>query len=92
MNFLMKIWHSSLGKKYIMGISGFVLVSFIVAHMLGNLQVFLGPSWINTYGQLLHDNHEILWPARIVLLTMIGLHIRSSLCSLRCAWRFPLLQ
>ena len=44
MNFLMKIWHSSLGKKYIMGISGFVLVSFIIAHMLGNLQVFLGPS------------------------------------------------
>ena len=74
----MKIWHSSLGKKYIMGISGFVLVSFIVAHMLGNLQVFLGPSWINTYGQLLHDNHEILWPARIVLLTMIGLHIWSA--------------
>jgi succinate dehydrogenase / fumarate reductase cytochrome b subunit len=78
MNFFMKIWHSSLGKKYIMGISGFVLVSFIVAHMLGNLQVFLGPSWINTYGQLLHDNHEILWPVRIVLLTMIGLHILSA--------------
>ena len=78
MNFLMKIWHSSLGKKYIMGISGFVLVSFIVAHMLGNLQVFIGPSWINTYGQLLHDNHEILWPARIVLLTIIGLHIWSA--------------
>ena len=78
MNFFVKIWHSSLGKKYIMGISGFVLVSFIVAHMLGNLQVFLGPSWINTYGQLLHDNHEILWPVRIVLLTMIGLHIWSA--------------
>ena len=78
MSFLMKIWHSSLGKKYIMGISGFVLVSFIVAHMLGNLQVFISPSWINTYGQLLHDNHEIIWPARIVLLTMIGLHIWSA--------------
>ena len=78
MNFLMKIWHSSLGKKYIMGISGFVLVSFVVAHMLGNLQVFLGPYWINTYGEFLHSNHEILWPARIVLLTMIGLHIWSA--------------
>jgi succinate dehydrogenase / fumarate reductase cytochrome b subunit len=78
MNFLMKIWHSSLGKKYIMGISGFVLVFFIVTHLLGNLQIFVGPYWINTYGQFLHERHEILWPARIVLLTMVVLHIWSA--------------
>ena len=78
MNFLMKIWHSSLGKKYIMGISGFVLVFFIVTHMMGNFQIFLGPYWINTYGQFLHERHEILWPARIVLLTLVVLHIWSA--------------
>jgi len=78
MNFLMKIWCSSLGKKYIMSISGFALVAFVVAHLLGNLQVFLGPSWINTYGQLLHANHEILWPVRIILLALVGLHIWSA--------------
>jgi succinate dehydrogenase / fumarate reductase cytochrome b subunit len=78
MNFLMKIWHSSLGKKYIMGISGFVLVFFIVTHLMGNLQLFVGPYWINTYGQFLHERHEVLWPARIVLLTMVVLHIWSA--------------
>ncbi len=78
MNFLMKIWHSSLGKKYIVGISGFVLVFFIVTHMMGNLQIFVGPYWINTYGQFLHERHEVLWPARIVLLTMVVLHIWSA--------------
>jgi succinate dehydrogenase / fumarate reductase cytochrome b subunit len=78
MNFLMKIWHSSLGKKYIMGISGFVLVFFIVTHLLGNLQLFVGPYWINTYGKFLHERHEVLWPARIVLLTMVVLHIWSA--------------
>jgi succinate dehydrogenase / fumarate reductase, cytochrome b subunit len=78
MNFLMKIWHSSLGKKYIMGISGFVLVFFIFAHMMGNLQLFVGPYWINTYGQFLHERHEVLWPARIVLLTLVVLHIWSA--------------
>jgi succinate dehydrogenase / fumarate reductase cytochrome b subunit len=78
MNFLVKIWHSSLGKKYIMGISGFMLVFFIFTHMLGNLQIFAGPYWLNTYGQFLHERHEILWPARIVLLTMVGLHIWSA--------------
>jgi succinate dehydrogenase / fumarate reductase cytochrome b subunit len=78
MNFLMKIWHSSLGKKYIMGISGFVLVFFIVTHLMGNLQLFVGPYWLNTYGQFLHERHEVLWPARIVLLTMVVLHIWSA--------------
>ena len=78
MNFLMKIWHSSLGKKYIMGISGFVLVFFIVTHLMGNLQLFVGPYWINTYGQFLHERHEILWPARIVLITMVVLHLWSA--------------
>jgi succinate dehydrogenase / fumarate reductase cytochrome b subunit len=78
MNFLMKIWHSSLGKKYIMGISGFMLVFFIFTHVLGNLQIFVGPYWLNTYGQFLHERHEVLWPARIVLLTMVGLHIWSA--------------
>ena len=78
MNFFVKIWHSSLGKKYIMGISGFVLVFFVIVHLMGNLQIFVGPYWINTYGQFLHERHEILWPVRVVLITMVGLHIWSA--------------
>ena len=61
-----------------MGISGFALVGFIVLHLMGNLQIFVGPYWINTYGQFLHERHEVLWPARIVLLTMVVLHIWSA--------------
>lgn len=78
MNFLKQIWQSSLGKKYVMGISGFVLVFFIITHLMGNLQIFAGPYWINTYGQFLHERHEVLWPARIVLLTMVVLHVWSA--------------
>jgi succinate dehydrogenase / fumarate reductase cytochrome b subunit len=78
MNFLQRIWHSSLGKKYIMGISGFVLVAFICTHMMGNFQIFFGPYWINTYGEFLHDRHEVIWPARLVLLTMVVLHIWAA--------------
>ncbi len=78
MNFLMKIWHSSLGKKYIMGVSGFALVFFIFVHLMGNLQIFVGPYWLNTYGPFLHERHEILWPARIGLLTLVVLHIWSA--------------
>src|SRR5512136_2037109 len=78
MNFLQRIWHSSLGKKYVMGISGFVLVFFVFTHMMGNFQIFFGPYWINKYGEFLHERHEVIWPARVVLLTMVVLHIWSA--------------
>jgi succinate dehydrogenase / fumarate reductase cytochrome b subunit len=73
-----QIWRSSLGKKYIMGISGFILVAFILVHMMGNFQLFFPPYWINTYWEFLHARHELIWPARLFLLTMLGLHIWSA--------------
>ena len=46
--------------------------------MLGNLQVFLGPEAINRYGHFLQSNPELIWPARLSLLLMVGLHIWSA--------------
>jgi len=77
-NLLRHLFCSSLGKKYIMAISGFALFAFVVAHMAGNLQIFLGPEVINRYGHFLQENVELLWPARIVLLTLVVLHIWSA--------------
>jgi len=72
------LFTSSLGKKFIMAITGMALFLFVVLHLLGNLQVFLGPEAINRYGNLLQTNTEILWPARIILLILVGLHIWSA--------------
>src|SRR5215813_13041634 len=79
MKIVTNIFGSSLGKKYIMAVSGLVLFLFVVGHLVGNLQVFLGPEAINRYGHFLQSNIEILWPARIFLLLMIGLHIWSAI-------------
>src|SRR6185312_3856038 len=73
------LFRSSLGKKFIMAVSGMALFLFVVLHLLGNLQVFLGPEAINRYGNLLQTNAEILWPARIALLILVGLHIWSAI-------------
>jgi succinate dehydrogenase / fumarate reductase cytochrome b subunit len=78
-NFLRNLFCSSLGKKYIMSITGFALVGFVIAHMVGNLQVFLGAEAINRYGHFLQTNVELLWPARIVLLLIVLLHIWSAI-------------
>ncbi|HEX4265747.1 MAG TPA: succinate dehydrogenase cytochrome b subunit [Verrucomicrobiae bacterium] len=79
MKVITNIFRSSLGKKYIMAGSGLVLFLFVVAHMTGNLQFFLGPEAINRYGHFLQSNVELLWPARIFLLLVIGLHIWSAI-------------
>jgi succinate dehydrogenase / fumarate reductase cytochrome b subunit len=62
-----------------MAISGLVLFLFVTGHLIGNLQVFLGPESINRYGDFLqHTMKEFLWPIRAVMLTLVGLHIWSA--------------
>lgn len=78
MNLFSRIWNSSLGKKYIMAISGCALFVFVIGHLIGNLQIFMGPDAINHYGHFLQTNWEIKWPARIGLLVMVALHISSA--------------
>ncbi|HZR20654.1 MAG TPA: succinate dehydrogenase cytochrome b subunit [Verrucomicrobiae bacterium] len=78
MKLITHIFDSSLGKKYLMAVTGFLLFLFVVGHLVGNLQVFLGPEAINRYGHFLQSNYELVWPARIALLVIIGLHIWSA--------------
>ena len=73
------LFTSSLGKKFIMAVTGMALFLFVALHLVGNLQVFLGPEAINRYGNLLQTNTEILWPARIILLILVALHIWSAI-------------
>src|SRR6185436_14614491 len=78
MNNLTRLFRSSLGKKYLMAISGLLLFGFVVMHMLGNLQIFLGPGPINAYAKFLKSNMELLWPARIGLLALAIIHITTA--------------
>ncbi|HEX5176557.1 MAG TPA: succinate dehydrogenase cytochrome b subunit, partial [Chthoniobacteraceae bacterium] len=47
----------------------------VIGHLLGNLQIFLGPEWINVYSQHLHDLGPLLWIIRIFLVVIVLLHI-----------------
>ena len=79
MNIVTRIFDSSLGKKYIMALTGFGLFGFVIGHLIGNLQVFLGPEAINRYGSFLQSMGELLWVARISLLVMVLLHIWAAI-------------
>lgn len=66
---------SSVGKKILMAVSGLVAVGYLVGHMLGNLQIFLGPDQINGYAEQLHSLGPLLWVIRGFLILFFGLHV-----------------
>jgi succinate dehydrogenase / fumarate reductase cytochrome b subunit len=71
-------WASTVGKKIVMAVTGVILFGFVIAHLLGNLQVFEGPAKLNAYGAFLHSIGEILWPLRVILLISVTLHIVAT--------------
>ena len=66
---------SSLGKKYLMALSGIVLVGFVFVHMAGNLQILMGQEKINAYAHTLQSLPlPILWGSRLFLLLAVVVH------------------
>lgn len=72
-----RFYDSSIGKKILIALTGFVLVAFVLGHMIGNLLVFAGPAAINEYGHFLHTvGHGMgVWVARVVIFGSIILHV-----------------
>jgi succinate dehydrogenase / fumarate reductase cytochrome b subunit len=66
---------TSVGKKILMAVTGFVAFGYIIGHMLGNLQIFIGQNQINTYAKALHAFPALLWVVRSVLIVCFGAHI-----------------
>ena len=73
--FISQFCHSSVGRKIIVALTGMILILFVIGHLLGNLQIYLGPDWINAYSQHLRDLGPILWLIRAFLLAAVVLHI-----------------
>jgi succinate dehydrogenase / fumarate reductase cytochrome b subunit len=71
---------STIGRKVVMAVTGAILFGFVLVHMLGNLQVYLGPEAMNNYGIFLrHFLHGTgIWVARAILLAAVVLHIWSA--------------
>lgn len=69
-------YRSTIGKKIIMGVTGLIGVGFVILHMAGNLQAFVGSGKLNSYGALLHGPlAELTWLLRIVLIVAVVLHV-----------------
>ena len=79
-NRVVRFYEAPIGKKVIMALTGVILFGYVVAHLLGNLQIFGDPDQINKYAAFLHNpaNAGLLWVARSALLVAVIMHIVAS--------------
>lgn len=84
-SWLGEIYHSAVGKKYAMAVSGIVLMGYVLMHAIGNLKLYMGESSMNEYGAWLRvigepalPEYTLLWIVRIVLLVAFPVHIIAA--------------
>lgn len=83
--FFVMFWRSAVGKKWIMAVTGIMLIGFVFAHMLGNLKIFLSADaidhyaeWLRTIGYPILPETGVLWLLRLGLLSAVVLHIWAA--------------
>jgi succinate dehydrogenase / fumarate reductase, cytochrome b subunit len=76
---LLSIFRTSIGRKFVVAITGLLLVLFLLGHLAGNLLIYLGPDAINAYGDKLHSLGPGLWLIRAGLLAIFVIHIVSTI-------------
>ena len=69
---------SSVGAKALMAVTGVLLLLFVLAHMVGNLQIFSGPEKLNGYAAFLKGLGPLLWVMRFGLLACLVLHVWAA--------------
>jgi len=79
------IYRTTIGKKVLMALTGFIWVGYVILHMFGNLKVFLGANaingyaeWLRTFGEELLTRGGVLWLVRLVLLAAIVVHVTMA--------------
>ncbi len=86
MSWLDRFLHSSIGRKFLVSMTGLLLIGFLVVHLAGNLTLF-ADSTGETFTKYEHslDSNPLLPIAELVLLAIfvvhIGLAVRVSLAN-----------
>jgi succinate dehydrogenase / fumarate reductase cytochrome b subunit len=83
--FLLDLYSTAVGKKYVMGVTGIGLMGFVLFHMIGNLKMYQGAESLDSYADFLKKllyplapKGVILWLLRGGLITMVLLHIHAA--------------
>lgn len=83
--FLLDLYSTAVGKKYAMAITGVMMIGFVIAHMIGNLKMYLGAEDFNHYAEFLREllvpiapKGVVLWILRLGLIGALALHLHAA--------------
>jgi succinate dehydrogenase / fumarate reductase cytochrome b subunit len=76
-----RIWKSTIGRKYLVAVTGLFLTLFLAGHLSGNLLVYAGPKAFNDYAYFLHHmlHGAGIWAFRILMIAAIVVHIAATI-------------
>jgi succinate dehydrogenase / fumarate reductase cytochrome b subunit len=75
MSWLKSFLASSIGKKFLMAVTGSFLILFLIIHLIGNITLFFGPEAFNGYVKALDTIKPLIRVIELVLLLAFVLHI-----------------
>src|SRR5262245_5453314 len=85
-NGLTALWRSTIGKKYVMAITGLIWFGYLILHLWGNLKIYAGPEFLNEYASFLRTVADaffgfsgLLWIIRIILIPAFVVHIWAAI-------------
>lgn len=78
-HWLIHFVRSSVGAKIVMAVTGLGMFGFLIGHIAGNLQIFIGQDALNAYAEFLKSKPALLWAARLGLIAMVVAHIGSGI-------------
>ena len=67
---IVRFYRSAVGKKWVMAVTGVILMGFVLAHLIGNLKLYLSKEEINLYGEALRNMPGHLLPRTVLLWTI----------------------
>ena len=84
---LTKLLSSSIGKKFVMGVTGLLLCGFLLGHLAGNLLLYVSAQAYEDYAHALHEREYLVKIAEAGLVVLFGLHIWLAIDTTRMNWK-----
>jgi len=78
MNRIQLLWHSTIGKKVVMAVTGLIGIGFVISHVASNVTIFSDPRHVDDYAKFLRGFGPLLWVARAVLVAAVILHVVAA--------------
>ena len=83
---LSSLWRSTIGKKYVMAVTGVIWFGYLILHLWGNLKILGGGPYLNEYAAFLRTVGEpffgysvLLWIVRLVLIPAFIIHMWAAI-------------